>query len=293
MTLDHMDELIEAGVDSIKIEGRMRKPEYVIQTVKSYKNAIEHSISKHKPFKIEDEVVKLKKVFNREFTEGYLFNVIPKDINHNLRPNHMGIDIGKVIDFKHHKATIKLTATLSVNDGIRIIGNNDLGDHVSRILKDSVVVKKAEANDIIQIDLKDEVEIGSRVLKTTDSELETELNVYLSEHYKLIGLKGILEAFSNQKLKLSITDGIHQVIKESDLTLEVAIQSVSTEQMLYDQVTKLGQTPFFFESIDIKTDEKAFVSVKVINQLRRDVISELEQLRTTKKIQVHAPKKTI
>jgi putative protease len=125
MTLDHIDQLIDAGVDSIKIEGRMRKPEYVIQTVKSYKNAIEHSISRNKSFNIDDEVLKLKKVFNREFTEGYLFNIIPKEINHDLRPNHMGIEIGKVIDFRNNKATIKLTDTLSVNDGIRIIGTID------------------------------------------------------------------------------------------------------------------------------------------------------------------------
>ena len=279
MTLDHIDQLIDAGVDSIKIEGRMRKPEYVIQTVKSYKQAIEHSISKNKSFNMDDEVLKLKKVFNREFTEGYLFNIIPKEINHDLRPNHMGIEIGKVIDFRNNKATIKLTDTLSVNDGIRIIGKTDAGDHISRILKGAILVKKAEANEVIQIDLKDQVEVGSIVLKTTDSELENELNVYLSEHYKTISLKGTLEAFANCKLKLTLSDGYHQVTQESEIPLEPAIKSISTKEMLYDQVTKLGQTPFYFESIDITTDEKAFVSVKVLNQLRRDAIKELEDQR--------------
>ena len=121
--------------------------------------------------------------------------------------------------------------------------------------------------------------MGSVVLKTTDSELENELNVYLNENYKMISLKGTLEAYANCKLKLTLNDGYHQVSQESDLPLEPAVKSNSTKDMLYDQVTKLGQTPFYFETIDIKTDEKAFVSVKLLNQLRRDAIKELGKKR--------------
>jgi len=280
MTLDHVNELIEAGVDSIKIEGRMRKPEYVIQAVKSYKKAIDNYFHKDKTFVIDVEVNKLKKVFNREFTKGYLFSIEPKDINHDLRPNHMGVEVGEVINYKSNKAIIKLSDGLSVNDGYRIIGVKDVGDRVSRILKRSQLVQHAFTNDIIELDLKDQVSIGSKVLKTTDIDLEQELAIYLNENYKLIGLKGSLEAFSNQRMSISLTDGKHKVDIESDLILEEAIKNPTTKEMLYDHVTKLGQTPFFFESIEINTDEKAFVSVKVLNQLRRDAISEIEKKRT-------------
>ena len=278
MTLDHMDELISAGVDSFKIEGRMRKPEYVIQSVLSYKKAIE-SYKARKKLQFEDEIYKLKKVFNREYTKGYLFDETPNDINNDFRPNHLGVPVGTVIDYKDNKAYIKLVDTLEINDGYRIVGDVDYGNSVSRIIKGNDLVKKAFPNEVIKLDVAEKVVKGSQVLKTLDTDLERTLSIFIDENYKTVGLNGKVYAYSNARLVLEISDGLHQVKVESENILETALKSAVGKQQIMDQMSKLGNTPFYFESLEVETDNKAFISIKIMNDLRRDALERITEMR--------------
>ena len=279
MTLDHMDELILAGVDSFKIEGRMRKPEYVIQSVLSYKKAID-SFKARKKLQFEDEIYKLKKVFNREYTKGYLFDETPNEINNDFRPNHLGVPVGTVIDYKDNKAYIKLTDTLEINDGYRIVGEVDYGNSVSRIIKGSDLVKKAFPNEIIKLDVSEKVVKGSQVLKTLDTDLERTLSIFLDENYKTIGLTGKVYAYSQAHLILEISDGVHQAKVESEINLEIASKSAVSRQQIIDQMSKLGNTPFYFETLVVETDNQAFIPIKMMNDLRRDALERMTTMRT-------------
>ncbi len=288
MTLDHMDELILAGVDSFKIEGRMRKPEYVIQSVLSYKKAIE-SYKARKKLQFEDEIYKLKKVFNREYTKGYLFDETPNEINNDFRPNHLGVPVGIVIDYKDNKASIKLTDTLEINDGYRIVGDVDYGNSVSRIIKGNDLVKKAFPNEVIKLDVSEKVVKGSQVLKTLDTDLERTLSIFLDENYKTIGLTGKVYAYSQAHLILEVSDGFHQVKIESEINLETATKSAVSKQQIIDQMSKLGNTPFYFESLSVETDNLAFIPIKMMNDLRRDALDRIATMRTAfkKELLIH------
>jgi putative protease len=279
MTIDYLEQLIEAGVDSIKIEGRMRKPEYVIQAVSSYRKAIEAYENQIK-IKLEDEYLKLKKVFNRDFTKGYLFNESPSKIVSDYRPNHMGIEVGVVINYKDSKVSIQLTDTLEVNDGYRIISDKDYGNTVSRIIKDEGIVKKALAGDIIKLDVTEKIKIGSKVLKTSDHQLELSLSKYLDENYKMIPLQGQVIAKANHYLTLTLDDDKHQVTFTSTEPLSKATTKPVLKNQIVDQFSKLGNTPFYFESLIIDTDEASFISIKEMNELRRSALDAIIQLRT-------------
>lgn len=281
MTIDYIKELIDLGIDSIKIEGRMRKPEYVIQAVKSYKSAIDH-ILYQKDVNLEVEKDRLMRVFNRDFTEGFMFESQKKNINQDLRPNHMGVHAGAVIDYKKNKATIKLTEPLRINDGYRILGQKDYGDVVSRILLKHQLTPEAKPGDMIILDVKEPVEIGSPFLKTLDIKLEEDLSIYLNPHFKLIPLSMHIEAHQGKKLFLHLSDGMHHMSLSSKDVLQEAKTNPVSKQMIQDQMTKLGQTPFFVEHIEIISDEKAFIPVKVMNDLRRDALSMLIKERTSK-----------
>ena len=99
-SLENIGELIDAGVSSLKIEGRMKSPEYVYMVVSLYREAID-SYYKNGFVKInEDELLKLKKIFNRNFTKGFLFNTTNNDIINAYRPNHMGVTVGRIISYK-------------------------------------------------------------------------------------------------------------------------------------------------------------------------------------------------
>ncbi|PKK89273.1 MAG: hypothetical protein CVV62_01465, partial [Tenericutes bacterium HGW-Tenericutes-7] len=182
ITIDHLEALIELGIDSLKIEGRMRKPEYVVQSVKSYRNLID-SYYNNQEIDNENEKEKLTKVFNRGQTKGFLFNETPKEIVNSDKPNHVGVTIGKVINFNRGKVTVLLNDSLSVNDGIKFISNKECGMTVSRISKNDMVISQAFSGEVVVLDSKDPVEVGSVVVKTSDSELENTLSVYLKEDY--------------------------------------------------------------------------------------------------------------
>ncbi|MCF7930374.1 MAG: U32 family peptidase [Acholeplasmataceae bacterium] len=278
MTLEYIDLLIEAGVDSFKIEGRMRKPEYVIQSVLSYRKAID-SYQNQLKMKFQAEIDRLKRVFNREYTKGYIFEEEPNLINNQFRPNHLGVPIGTVINYQNHRATIQLSDHLSVNDGYRIIGETDYGNQVSRILLGSKLIQHAEAGDIISLDVPETVSKGSLVVKTLDIELEHDLSIYLNENYKTIGLTCYVKAHALKKMILEINDGEFSVEVESKEIIQKADKSAVSESQIIEQISKLGNTPFYFLSLRVDTDGFAFIPIKVINELRREALSKLTSLR--------------
>lgn len=275
MTIEHLNLLIEAGVDSLKIEGRMRKPEYVIQTVLSYRNAINHFMSQT-PLNYEDEITKLKKVFNRGYTDGYMLDIKPKSINNPYRPNHMGVEVGQVTGFHNGKVEINLTGILQVGDGIRFVGMKDFGLGVSRILKNGQIIKRAFAGEVIEIDSPETIEVGSKVLQTLDSDLEEGLSVFLDENYKLIPLNGKIHAITNEVLSIEATtvNGDKWEAK-SDYNITLANNKPVDENSIRDQFSKLGNTPFTWSNLLIETDNKGFIPVKVMNDLRRTLIDNI------------------
>jgi putative protease len=279
MTIEYLDQLIEAGIDSFKIEGRMRKPEYVIQTVLAYKQGVDAFFEKKK-VDLQQAIWNMRKTFNRDFTKGFMLDETPRLINHDFRPNHMGTPLGTVIHYQHGKATIKLTDTLHINDGYRILGDPDYGNAVSRMLtKEGMLLTEAKPGDTIILDVNEKISIGSPVVKTLDIEQESGLAPFLSEFYKVIHLNGKVRAFVDEPLLFEITDGHHVVKVTSDFIITKAIQKALDRTQIIDQMSKLGQTPFVLDSLDIETDDQAFMPVKVMNELRRKAIDLLIEKR--------------
>ncbi len=275
ITIDHLEALIELGINSLKIEGRMRKPEYVVQSVKSYRNLID-SYYYNQEIDNENEKDKLTKVFNRGQTKGFLFNETPKDIVNSDKPNHVGVTIGKVISFNRGKVTLLLSDSLSVNDGIKFISNKESGMTVSRISKNDMIISQAFSGEVVVLDSKDPVEVGSVVVKTSDSELENTLSVFLKEDYTSIPLKGTVNAYLNNRLSVEVVDELNnRYFVESDFLIPEAKNQPITKENLYEHFYKLGNTPFAFETLEIKSNELGFIPVKVINELRRDLIEKI------------------
>ena len=99
-TVYDMDKLIDIGVSSLKIEGRMKRPEYVYTAVRLYRKAIDSYITTGKIDINDTDIYELKKIFNREFTKGFLFNESNDIFINKKRPNHGGVEIGKVTSIK-------------------------------------------------------------------------------------------------------------------------------------------------------------------------------------------------
>lgn len=278
-TLDYIGELIDAGVDSLKIEGRMKRPEYVYLVVSLYRKAIDSYLTKGEVVIANKDIIELKKIFNRGFTKGFLFNETNKNIVNQYRPNHMGIEIGEVISSNNDKVKIKLSSDISIGDGIRIIGEKeDTGLVITKIFVNGVSVTDAHKNDIIEIKVKDLVKKNSKVLKTTDIKQLDNINQRIKQKLRKVLINGKVEIKKDEAIKLQITDN-HNMVEVSLGKVETAINSPITASQVEKQITKLGGTPYQFNKLDIELDDNVFVNITTLNEIRRQAISMLSEKR--------------
>ena len=103
-TINLLNELIDAGVTSFKIEGRMKRAEYVAVVVDSYRRAIEmHNAGKEQSFVSPEDVKNMAQTFNRGFTTAYLKERPGKFMMSDRRPNNRGTLIGRVVAYHHQR----------------------------------------------------------------------------------------------------------------------------------------------------------------------------------------------
>lgn len=280
-TLDYIGKLIDIGVDSLKIEGRMKRPEYVYLVTSIYRRAIDNYKKYGKTNITDDDIKELKKIFNRQFTKGFIFNEDNNSFVNTYRPNHIGIEIGKVLQYKNNQIKIKLNEELNINDGIRIIGENDTGTIVTTMYKNGIKVSNACKGDVVSIVIKDKVNVNDIVVKTTDynqlKELENKINID-----KKINIKGTCTLKVGEPIKLIISDYKNEVELTSDYIVEKAEKTETAIDRIKEQLQKLGDTIYTFDELNIESDPNIFAPINKLNELRRNVMHTLDEKRLYK-----------
>ena len=279
----YMQELLSSDIASFKIEGRMKSPEYVGFITRYYRNLIDN-----KDINLAEETKKLKTIFNREFTKGNLFSASATELMNSKTPNHIGLEIGKVISITPNKIKIKLTHPLNQQDGIRFL-NSGKG-FIVNFLYDENDNLINHAENICYVDNKIGLTENDIVCKTQDYKLLGELK-NLSK--RKIPVSFNILACLNKPLTISISDG-KNIITESGSLVEKSITSPISKERITSQMEKLGETPFISTNIVIKCDEEIFISIKELNDMRRSLIAKLIDRRTniSKKITINEVKFT-
>lgn len=277
-TLDNIGKLIDIGVHSLKIEGRMKRPEYVYLVTSIYRKAIDNYKKYGKTNITEEDITNLKKMFNREFTKGFLFDEENENYTNSFRPNHIGIDIGEVISYNKGQVKIKLTDNLNINDGIRIIGNNDTGTTITIMYKNGKSIKEAFKGDIISVPLKDKVNTLDKVVKTTDYNQLKEIENKIKINRK-IEIKGTCTLKVGKPIKLTITDMKNTVEVHSNYIVEQAQKSETTIARIKEQLEKLGDTVYKFSNLEIDADKNIFIPINKLNEIRREATDLLNKKR--------------
>ena len=280
-TIYNIDKLIDIGINSLKIEGRMKRPEYVYLVVSLYRKAIDSYINDGFINITDDDIYNLKKIFNRKFTKGFIFHEDNDNFINSYRPNHMGVEIGKVIDYKKNKMIIKLSDSLNIGDGIRVV-DSDIGLTVTKMYKKDSIINKGFKNDIVTIPIKDKVNINSLIVKTTDIEQLNSINDLIST-MKKIPINMDIYIKENETIKLIISDNKNIIEVYSDSIVEKAINSPTSSDDIIKQMSKLGNTIYLLNNINIDYDNNLFIPIKVLNDLRRKGIDLLNQKRLIKK----------
>ena len=277
-TLEYIGDLIDLGIDSLKIEGRMKSSTYVYLVVSIYREAIDSYINTGKVNINKDKLHDLMIMFNRGYTKGFIFNEDNNNFVNMKHSNHQGIKIGKVIDYKNHFATIRLSDDLYIGDGLRIVGSNELGVKVNEFFINYKLIKEAHKGDVISIETHAAVMIDDEVLKTSSEHIDNNINEIIRENMRKVNINCQVIAKVGNKLSIQVSDGMHQVIKES-IILEAASKMATSKEVIEEKINKLGDTVYLINELSIEMDDNVFVPLKIFNDLRRDVIEELDNLR--------------
>lgn len=277
-TVSKFKEIMDSSVKSLKIEGRMKSPEYVACVTRLYRNLIDYYYGKD-DLRISEYEEDLKVIFNRQYTYGYLFNATNDEIINIHTSNHVGVHLGKVFKVTSKYIYIKLDSQLNQGDGIRINETND-GMIVNFLYNESLKLTNICKN-IAVIDKKIKASVGDSVNKTSDI---TVINKYRELPVRKVDID-VTFTHSGNHATLEITDGINVVKKEANIVFPSKNISIKKEDII-KQLSKLGNTPFKIANISIGEFESKFINIKDLNAMRRNAVEELIFIRENSKKEV-------
>lgn len=281
-TLAHIPALIEAGVTSFKIEGRMKRAAYVAQMTAAYRQAID-AYYHHQAYVADAAAMEMKKVFNRGFTAGHLFHQQGDALMNPYRPNHMGIKIGRVLAQKDNRVRVKLSAALYQFDGIRFLSESgDCGCVVNKLYDEHHrLVNHVEADQVAEIAVNARIPKGSVVVKTSDNrQLEALQQSYRSGKRRVpVYLHFTLRLDQIPVLKVWDDEGNTCEVCGSQ-PAQRATRGGIEEKRIRQQLQKCGNTIFTAVHTEIDHDQNALIAIQAINDLRRRALTALYQLRT-------------
>ncbi len=281
--IEELADLQKIGVHSLKIEGRMKRPEYVAIVTRAYREVLD-SLAIAPSIPVSPELKKrLAGIFNRNFTSGY-YLVDKVGYFSPQRPNNRGKFAGRVVEQKQDLTThIKLTESLRAGDGLEIWVNKGRGPAfiVKELILKGEKVFKAEPGDTVSLTIDGRVGTGDRVFKTYDSELMGEAQATIEEAFQSklpLDVQANLQEGKPLELIISCDEEGKKVRVESPSCLQKAEKHPLNYEVLREKVGRLGNTPFYLRRLSLVGNDNLMIPFSELNETRRrgsDAILEL------------------
>ena len=277
--IELLPELAAAGVCSLKIEGRMKRPEYVAAVTSAYAAAKRGAGA-------ADTERQLRQAFNRDFTQAYLQNQPGRDLMSYERPNNRGVKLGRLEQISPDALVLKLDnadAVLQAGDGLEI--------WVSRGGRQGFVVKELQYLPSARVRLPlsglqgalqlVNLAVGDRVFKTADSVLQNAGEAAATAYDTLpLRLHFTGKMGHNPRLQASYTDqnGKNYAVEmTADYQIPAAEKRPADLALLQKQLGRLGGSGWYLAELTADLDAGVMLPASVLNQLRRDALAALEE----------------
>ena len=285
--LDYLPELIKAGVSCLKIEGRMKTPEYVATVTRIYRKYLDMALNSKfdKQIDISTDKHDLLQVFNRGgFSNGHLSSSPNKDLIFKEKSNNMGIFLGRVSNFNPNKGHITFTTadTLAVGDKIGIENKKHETSlyTISELMINNKNVPKVSSGNTVKIGrMKGDISVGYKIYKISDKQLTSSALETINKENRKASLSCKLTVKKDLPIELTVFDNYGITVNvTSNVIPEPALNSPISKDRLIAQISKTNNTPFKFDNIEIDLDDGLFIQgISCINELRRNALSQYEQ----------------
>lgn len=285
--LDYIPFFIKAGVHCLKIEGRMKSPEYVATVTRIYRKYIDLALS-DKPYKIDEKDRKeLMQVFNRGMSSsGHLEKEPNKSLVFKDKPNNMGLFLGIVQDYNKNKGhiTLKLNETIEIGDTISL--QNETGSYtISELMENGKNITKTKIAQIVTIGrMKGNIKSGDKIYKMSSKLLTTIAKESYKQENRKIDLNCKVTVKKNKPVSIKVTSAnALEIYKDLNMSYELNCVPIEAKNRPLDrdsiikQISKTSSTPFNFKNISIDLDDNVFLpKLSTLNQLRRNILEEVE-----------------
>lgn len=273
MLLDRIPEMRDAGVYSFKLEGRMKRPEYVGVITRAYREALDAAEAHISYHPSQKTIRELKQIFNRGgFTEGYVMEKSNAALMSWERPNHWGINVGKITSMRGPLAKVLLDEPLHNGDGLQIRGEAE----TDLVYSGNDIPAKMEATVRVP---GGHFKPGTAVFRLTDAVQMNEIREIMSKENVRIPLRAALYAMPDELPVLTLTDNDgHVVSVEGTQMVNAAQQRALDEAAALKQLSKTGGTPYVITHLSL-TSEHAFMTAGMLNSMRRDALDAMRKAR--------------
>ncbi len=288
LTLSEIRDLIDAGVSSLKIEGRMKSPEYVAVVTDAYRKAIDGELSD------QDEISnRIKTVFSRETTSAYVTGknnlsvnngpdvrqIKSTDIVNPSYPANMGLYAGEVIKSLDNHIVIGVEGSIGVRDLLQVFETVSAKPallHVKSIKVSGKRVFNVEAGDIAIINSEQKIKRGAKLYVVSSQKTKETFAQKVPKKLAYAKVPVNLEVRIGPD-SVAVRGTVMQFLfnKDYSLKIEKGINRTTKEEEIKSCFSRLGKTAFELANIYADISEGLFVPLSVLNNIRREYFNGL------------------
>ena len=272
-TLEILPEIIKSGVYSLKIEGRMKRPEYTAGVVRIYRKYLDQFLEKgEQRYRVaQDDLTELLDLYNRGgFSKGYYLQHNGPEMMSMERPNHWGTRAAEIVEVSKNRTTLRALEPLHGKDVLEYRRN---GREQSVTL--SADVKRGECFTVSSFP-KNSVPKKNEVCYRTRNEvlLKNLEETYLNRK-SLQKIDGTVILREHQPVELKVKTDHIEIRRMGDIVQKAQNRPLRREDV-DKQVRKTGDTMFVFDHLQIEMGDSVFLPIQSLKDLRRKTLSDFQ-----------------
>ncbi len=288
-------ELIEAGIRCLKIEGRLKTPEYVANITRHYRRAIDAAMGGRSVEFTPQDVTEMELSFSRGFSPGWLNGCDHKMLVPGLSSAKRGVRLGKVVSVRGPRVRVTLLDEVLPGDGVVFAGDRELGQEqggrVYEVFGAGREVELTFGRDAVVLS---QLHPGQEIWKTDDPRLTARLRKSYSgvKPQRRVPVEFEVRAVVDQPLRIvgRAANGASCAVESAE-PLAAATRHPLTDEVLEKQLGRLGATVYELKQISTEIVGQPMVPLSVLGGLRRELIVQLTesaQARPARRIQADA-----
>ncbi len=276
--INEVPKLIEIGVESFKVEGRLKGPEYVSSVAQAYS----HVINKNSRFDLKKSLFEMELSYSRGFYSGWLNGVAHQELVDGRYSSNRGKHIGTIWEAREKNFIVETEFELENGDGILVADDfHELGGNIYQVKKHP---KGYEINLSRDFDYR-KIEAGQEVYLTSRPRVYKELNNSYKQKEKLkrIPIYVSVKGHADGPLELIAREGEVEIQISSEAILEKALTQGLTKESVLQELGGLSASVYKIDKFSFEVAENLFLHKKSLKELKQKMIATLNKVRLKRK----------